>query len=62
VVNRRHDLIVSGGENIYPAEIEAILAQHPQIKELCVIGTECPDWGQKVTVAIAKNLSNCNKY
>jgi O-succinylbenzoic acid--CoA ligase len=58
VVNRRHDLIVSGGENIYPAEIEAILAQHSQMKEFCVIGTDCPDWGQKVTVVIAVSSQN----
>jgi o-succinylbenzoate---CoA ligase len=55
VVNRRSDLIISGGENIYPTEIEMILGKHPDILEVCIVGTEDPEWGQIVTaVAIAK--------
>ncbi|MFM7886881.1 MAG: o-succinylbenzoate--CoA ligase, partial [Pseudanabaena sp.] len=38
VVGRRSDLIISGGENIYPAEIELILLEHPAILEVCVVG------------------------
>jgi o-succinylbenzoate---CoA ligase len=54
VINRRSDLIISGGENIYPTEIETILCQYPDILEVCIIGTEDPEWGQVVTaVAIA---------
>lgn len=55
VVNRRSDLIISGGENIYPTEIETVLSQHPAILEVCIVGTEAPEWGQIVTaVAITK--------
>jgi O-succinylbenzoic acid--CoA ligase len=55
VVSRRTDLIVSGGENIYPTEIEAILQRHPAIVEACAIGIEDREWGQVVTVvAIAR--------
>ncbi|AFY71484.1 O-succinylbenzoate-CoA ligase [Thalassoporum mexicanum PCC 7367] len=64
VVNRRHDLIISGGENIYPAEVEALLANHPllkKFKEFCVIGTDCPEWGQQVTVAIVNDAGNDTK-
>ena len=46
--NRRtedRDLIISGGENIYPAEIENILAAHPNIREASVPGKEHPEWG-----------------
>lgn len=46
VVDRRSDLIISGGENIYPAEIENVLLSHPNIKEAGVCGMEHDRWGQ----------------
>ena len=52
LVQRRSDLIVTGGENVYPAEVEAILRQHPAIKEVAVVGLPDPEWGQKVAAAI----------
>jgi O-succinylbenzoic acid--CoA ligase len=52
VVSRRSDLIISGGENIYPTEIEAILLTHPAIAEACVIGICDREWGQIVAAAI----------
>ena len=38
VVDRRDDLIISGGENVYPAEIERVLAEHPSVLDAGVIG------------------------
>lgn len=46
VVDRRSDLIISGGENIYPAEIENILTSHPSVREVGVCGVEDEKWGQ----------------
>lgn len=53
VLDRRDDLIVTGGENVYPAEVEAVLSSHPAIAEAGVIGVADATWGQRV-VAIAR--------
>ncbi|MFS0654454.1 o-succinylbenzoate--CoA ligase [Bacillus sp. 179-C3.3 HS] len=46
VLDRRSDLIISGGENIYPAEIEAVLLTHPYVKEAGVTGIHDEKWGE----------------
>lgn len=52
IVQRRSDLIVTGGENVYPAEVENVLNQHPAIEASCVVGLPDVEWGQMVAVAI----------
>lgn len=52
IVQRRTDLIVTGGENVYPAEVEAVLRKHPSIKEVAVVGIQDVEWGQRVAAAI----------
>jgi len=46
VLDRRSDLIISGGENIYPAEVEATLLAHPAVQEAGVVGVPDAQWGQ----------------
>jgi acyl-CoA synthetase (AMP-forming)/AMP-acid ligase II len=48
VVERKKDMIISGGENIYPREIEEVLYQHPSISEAAVIGVPDEKWGESV--------------
>jgi len=50
--DRRIDLIISGGVNIYPAEIETVLVEHPSIVDAVVFGTPNDEWGQEVTAVI----------
>lgn len=52
IVQRRSDLIVSGGENIYPAEVETALKHHPSIADAAVIGLPHPEWGQQVAAVL----------
>jgi O-succinylbenzoic acid--CoA ligase len=52
VLTRRTDLIVSGGENVYPEEVERALLRHPAVSEACVVGMPDPEWGQSVAAAV----------
>jgi O-succinylbenzoic acid--CoA ligase len=53
VLDRRSDLIVSGGENVYPAEIEAVLAAHPAVAEAGVAGQDDARWGRVPVAFVA---------
>ncbi|MCX8110705.1 MAG: AMP-binding protein [Syntrophorhabdaceae bacterium] len=52
VIDRLKDMIITGGENVYPAEVEKVLYQHPEIKDASVIGTPHPVWGEAVTAVV----------
>jgi o-succinylbenzoate---CoA ligase len=52
VLGRNSDTIVSGGENVAPAEVEAVLEEHPQVAEAGVFGRADPQWGESVTALI----------
>ena len=49
---RRADLIITGGENVYPREVENALRRHPQIEEAVVVGLTDTEWGQRVVAAV----------
>ena len=48
VDGRRGDLIITGGENVWPDAVEAVLARHPRVAEVGVAGVDDPEWGQRV--------------
>ncbi len=52
VVDRSKDMIISGGTNIYPREVEEALLTHPAVSEVAVIGIPDPDWGESVAACV----------
>src|SRR5206468_2000588 len=52
LVDRKSNMIISGGENVYPTEIETLLAAHPLIQESAVIGVPHEKWGEAVHAVI----------
>jgi long-chain acyl-CoA synthetase len=52
LVGRKTDMVISGGTNVYPAEIEAVLGAHPAIREAAVIGVPDETWGEALVAFI----------
>jgi acyl-CoA synthetase (AMP-forming)/AMP-acid ligase II len=52
LADRKKDMIISGGENVYPSEVEKILFQHPSVADCTIIGLPDPEWGEKVTAVV----------
>ncbi|MDY7102292.1 MAG: AMP-binding protein [Actinomycetota bacterium] len=52
LADRKIDMIISGGVNIYPSETEAILSQHPAVADCAVFGVPDPEWGEQVKAAV----------
>lgn len=53
--DRSKDIIISGGSNIYPREVEEILLMHPAVAEVSVVGRESPEWGEDIVAFLVVN-------
>ena len=52
LTDRIKDMVVTGGENVYPAEVESVLREHPAIADCAVYGLPDPQWGERVCAAV----------
>lgn len=52
LVDRKSNMIISGGENVYPSEVEGVLGAHPKVKDVAVIGLPHPKWGEAVHAVV----------
>ncbi|MFD4603811.1 class I adenylate-forming enzyme family protein [Streptomyces sp. NPDC058464] len=55
ITDRKKDMIISGGFNVYPSEVEQVVWAHPAVQDCAVIGTPHPDWGEAVTAVVERN-------
>ncbi|MBV9581863.1 MAG: AMP-binding protein [Chloroflexi bacterium] len=58
VADRRTDLIITGGANVYPAEVEAALTEHPAVADVVVIGVPDAEWGKRVHAVVQPRLAD----
>jgi acyl-CoA synthetase (AMP-forming)/AMP-acid ligase II len=52
IVDRKTEMIISGGFNVYPSEIEQVLYQHPAVLEACVLGVPDDKWGEAIKAVV----------
>ena len=58
IVGRLKEMIITGGFNVYPAEIEGVLAERTEVHESAVIGLPDPDWGERIVAVIEPAAGN----
>ncbi|MEM7745368.1 MAG: AMP-binding protein [Pseudomonadota bacterium] len=52
LIDRKKNMIITGGENVYPTEVEAVLGQHPAVRDVAVVGRPDDRWGERVAAAV----------
>jgi acyl-CoA synthetase (AMP-forming)/AMP-acid ligase II len=58
VVDRVKDLVISGGVNVSPTEVEAVLSRHPDVEDVCVVGVADDEWGERVVAFVVPAGAN----
>jgi malonyl-CoA/methylmalonyl-CoA synthetase len=61
ILGRSKELIISGGLNVYPREVEEVLLAHPDVAEVAVVGTPSDEWGEVVTAFVVPAATNTAK-
>jgi fatty-acyl-CoA synthase len=54
IEGRKRDMIISGGVNVYPAEVEGVLESHPEVAEVAVVGVQDREWGERVRAFVVR--------
>jgi fatty-acyl-CoA synthase len=54
IEGRKRDMVISGGVNVYPAEVEGVLEQHPEVAEVAVVGVPDREWGERVRAFVVR--------
>jgi fatty-acyl-CoA synthase len=54
LVDRKKDMVITGGENVYPVEVEQVLYTHPEVDDVAVIGLPDEKWGESVTAVVVR--------
>jgi acyl-CoA synthetase (AMP-forming)/AMP-acid ligase II len=67
IVGRKDDMIISGGENVHPAQVEEVLNEHPGIRDSAVVGLPDPRWGELVVAYVVRSddgltAADCDKH
>ncbi|MGQ4513856.1 AMP-binding protein [Streptomyces sp. DW26H14] len=67
IVGRKDDMILSGGENVHPVQVEEVLGEHPGVADSAVVGLPDPEWGQLVTAYVVRrdpalSVEDCEKH
>ena len=58
IEGRKRDMIISGGVNVYPAEVEGVLEAHPEVAEVAVVGVDDAEWGERVRAFVVKRADS----